>query len=62
VNEYTLIGNLTRDPQLHLGHTSGRPVATVDIAINHRRLDRSSGQYVDLAPVFHRVVCYGPTG
>jgi single-strand DNA-binding protein len=60
VNEHTLIGNLTRDPQLHVGHTSGRPVATFDIAINHHRLDRSTGQYVDSAPVFHRVVCYGP--
>jgi single-strand DNA-binding protein len=60
MNEHTLIGNLTRDPQLHASRTTQRPVATFDLAVNRRRLDRSSREYVDQALVFHRVVCYGP--
>jgi hypothetical protein len=28
--------------------------------VNHLRLDRRTGGFVDQAPVFHRVVSYGP--
>jgi single-stranded DNA-binding protein len=60
MNEHTFIGNLTRDPQLHSSSSTGRAVGTFDIAVNHRRLDRRTGEFVDQAPVFHRLVSYGP--
>jgi single-strand DNA-binding protein len=60
MNEHTIVGNLTRDPQLHHSQATGRAVTTFDLAVNQRRLDRTSGEYVEQPPVFHRVVCYGP--
>ena len=60
MNEHTLIGNLTRDPQIHVAKTSGRFVARFDLAINHRRYDRNTDQWVDSEPVFKAIVAYGP--
>jgi len=60
MNETTIVGNLTADPIYHRSERSQRGVLRFDVAVNRRRFDRDAGQYVDLAPVFHRVVVFGP--
>jgi single-strand DNA-binding protein len=58
MNEMTIVGNLTADPVFRAS-ASGRGVLRFDLAVNRRRFDREAGQYVDLPPVFHRVVAFG---
>ena len=60
MNDLTLVGNLTADPVYRVAEKSGRGVIHFDIAVNRRRYDKDSGQYVDLPTVYHRVVAYGP--
>lgn len=60
MNENTYVGNLTRDPQVHVSKSSGRFVTRLDIAVNHRKLNRDTGEWVDQEPVFWPVVAYGP--
>ncbi|MBW0099309.1 single-stranded DNA-binding protein, partial [Pseudonocardia sp. KRD-184] len=57
MNKITVHGNLTGKPELRHSR-SGVPVATFTIAANRRRLNRQSVNWVDLPPVFHRVVCF----
>ena len=46
INSVTLVGNLTRDPELR--HTpSGTPVCSLRLAVNTRRKDAASGQWVE---------------
>lgn len=58
MNEQTITGNLTRDPEVHTAR-NGRTVTTFDVAVNRRRRDRETGEWIDQTPVFHRVVCFG---
>jgi single-strand DNA-binding protein len=60
MNEVALVGNLTADPMYRTAETTGRGVIHFDIAVNRRRYDKDSGQYLDLPTVYHRVVAYGP--
>ncbi len=60
MNDVTLVGNLTADPIYRKAEKSGRGVVHFDIAVNRRRFNRNSGEYVDLPTVYHRVVAYGP--
>jgi len=60
MNDVTFVGNLTADPVYRVAEKSGRGVIHFDIAVNRRRYDKDSGQYVDLPTVYHRVVAYGP--
>ncbi len=57
MNKITVHGNLTGKPELRHSR-SGVPVATFTIAANRRRLNRQTGNWVDLPAVFHRVVCF----
>ncbi|MHA6780700.1 single-stranded DNA-binding protein [Pseudonocardia saturnea] len=57
MNKITVHGNLTGKPELRRSR-SGVPVATFTIAANRRRLNRQTGNWVDLPAVFHRVVCF----
>lgn len=57
MNKVTVHGNLTGKPELRHSR-SGVPVATFTIAANRRRLNRQTGNWVDLPAVFHRVVCF----
>ncbi|QJY47923.1 single-stranded DNA-binding protein [Pseudonocardia broussonetiae] len=57
MNKITVHGNLTGKPELRHSR-SGVPVTTFTIAANRRRLNRQTGNWVDLPAVFHRVVCF----
>lgn len=58
MNEITIHGNLTDEPTLRYSGDA-KAVVKFSVAVNRRRLDRQSGQWVDQAPVFHRVVAFG---
>jgi single-strand DNA-binding protein len=57
INRVVLVGNLTRDPELR--HTGGgTPVCSLRIAVNTRRKDGESGQWVD-KPNYFSVSVFG---
>jgi single-strand DNA-binding protein len=58
MNELTIHGNLTDEPTLRYSGDA-KAVVNLSVAVNRRRLDRQTGQWVDQAPVFHRVVAFG---
>jgi single-strand DNA-binding protein len=57
MNEITIHGNLTSDPELRFS-PGGVPVLTLSVAVNRSRYDRRNGGYTNLPPVFHRVVAF----
>lgn len=60
VNVVVITGNLTRDPELrHLG--SGTAVCKLRVAVNTRRKDGQSGEWVDKANYFD-VTVWGAQG
>ncbi len=60
VNVVVVTGNLTRDPELrHLG--SGTAVCKLRIAVNSRRKDGQSGEWVD-KPNYFDVTVWGAQG
>lgn len=60
VNVVVITGNLTRDPELrHLG--SGTAVCKLRVAVNSRRKDGQSGQWVD-KPNYFDVTVWGAQG
>ncbi len=60
VNVVVVTGNLTRDPELrHLG--SGTAVCKLRVAVNSRRKDGQSGQWVD-KPNYFDVTVWGAQG
>ncbi len=58
----TITGNLTRDPQLRIGTRSGEPFAALAVAVNNRRRDKESGQWVTTSTTFFDVLCWGAVG
>ncbi|WP_060573418.1 MULTISPECIES: single-stranded DNA-binding protein [unclassified Pseudonocardia] len=56
-NQITVVGNLTRKPQLRYTH-SGRPVLDLTVAENYRRRDDSSGEWRDVAKTYYTVTCW----
>jgi single-strand DNA-binding protein len=58
----TITGNLTRDPQLRIGSRSGDPFAALAVAVNNRRFDKESGQWVTTGTTFFDVLCWGAAG
>jgi single-strand DNA-binding protein len=58
MNEITISGNITDEPELRHCRTSGRPVLSFRVAVNDRRYDQSKGRWVDAKPVFHNVVAF----
>jgi single-strand DNA-binding protein len=60
MNDVTIVGNLTADPVYRVAERNARGVVRFDVAVNRRRFDRDSNQYIDLPPVYHRVVAFGP--
>jgi len=56
INRVTIVGNLTRDPELR-GLPSGGSVCSLRVAVNGRRRDQS-GQWVD-EPNFFNVTIFG---
>ncbi len=60
VNVVVITGNLTKDPELR--HTGGgTPVCELRVAVNSRRKDGQSGQWVD-KPNYFDVVVWGAQG
>jgi single-strand DNA-binding protein len=60
VNVVVITGNLTRDPELR--HTGGgTPICELRVAVNSRRKDGQSGQWVD-KPNYFDVVVWGAQG
>jgi single-strand DNA-binding protein len=57
VNVVVITGNLTRDPELR-STGGGTSVCEMRVAVNSRRKDGQSGQWVDKANYFN-VVCFG---
>jgi single-strand DNA-binding protein len=57
INSVTLVGNLTRDPELR-GLPTGGSVCSLRIAVNERRKNPSTGEYED-APNFFNVTVFG---
>jgi single-strand DNA-binding protein len=60
INRVVLVGNLTRDPELR--HTpSGMAVCSLRLAVNTRRKDGASGQWVE-KPNYFDVTVWGQQG
>src|SRR5215207_5756409 len=60
INRVILTGNLTRDPELR-SLPSGTSVCSLRVAVNTRRKDQSSGEWVDKANYFD-VTVWGAQG
>lgn len=58
----TITGNLTRDPQLRIGSKTGDPFAALAVAVNNRRLDKQTGQWVTTGTTYFDVLCWNATG
>jgi single-strand DNA-binding protein len=60
INVVVITGNLTQDPELR--HTGGgTPVCELRVAVNSRRKDGSTGQWVD-KPNYFNVTVWGAQG
>jgi single-strand DNA-binding protein len=62
MNQITMHGNVTADPEVHTNQRSGRSATTFDLAVNSGYMDRATGQWRDRPAVFHRVVCFNDLG
>jgi single-strand DNA-binding protein len=59
-NNITLIGNITRDPELRFT-SSGQAMATFGLAVNRRWQNRQSGDWEE-ATSFFDIVCWAQLG
>jgi single-strand DNA-binding protein len=57
VNNITVVGNLTRDPELRFT-PSGTPVASLDIAVNRRKQNKATGEWTNEPPIFYRITAW----
>ncbi|WP_026912319.1 single-stranded DNA-binding protein [Patulibacter minatonensis] len=57
INSVTIVGNLTRDPELR-GLPSGGSVCSMRVAVNERRKNQQTGAYDDV-PNFFNVTVFG---
>ena len=60
INRVTITGNLTRDPELR-SLPSGTSVCSLRVAVNSRRKDGSTGEWVD-KPNYFDVTVWGAQG
>jgi single-strand DNA-binding protein len=60
INRVVLVGNLTRDPELRALPT-GTSVCELGLAVNHRRKNQQTGEWVE-EPNFFRVNVFGAQG
>ena len=61
INRVVITGNLTRDPELRSIPNAGTSVCSLRVAVNGRRKDPESGQWVDKANYFD-VSVFGAQG
>jgi len=59
-NTITIVGNLTRDPELRFTQ-DGTPVVSCDVAINDRRFNKSTGEYEDAGTTYWRCTAFRQT-
>lgn len=59
-NSVTVVGNLTRDPELRFT-SSGQPMATIGIAVNRSWVDRVSNERREVTSFFN-IVAWGTLG
>jgi single-strand DNA-binding protein len=57
VNYITVVGNLTRDPELRFT-PNGTPVASFGIAVNKRTQNKASGEWINEADFFNVVAWF----
>lgn len=57
LNRVTILGNLTRDPELRYLSTTGTPVATFDVATNRAWTDEGGAKQESVE--YHHVTVYG---
>ena len=57
MNELTIVGNVTRDPELRFGEGSGTPWCTFSVAVNHRKKD--GDQWVDAGTDYFNCKAFG---
>ena len=55
--QITVVGNLTRDPELRFA-ASGMQIVTLGLAVNHRRQNKQSGEWEEETS-FMDVTCFG---
>jgi single-strand DNA-binding protein len=60
INRVIITGNLTRDPDLR-ALPSGTPVCELGVAVNHRRKNSQTGEWVE-EPNYFNVVVFGAQG
>ena len=60
INRVTITGNLTRDPELR-ALPSGMSVCELGVAVNHRRKDNATDQWIE-EPNYFNVVVFGAQG
>lgn len=60
INRVTITGNLTRDPDLR-SLPSGMSVCELGVAVNHRRKDNATDQWIE-EPNYFNVVVFGSQG
>ena len=61
INRVVITGNLTRDPELRSIPNAGTSVCSLRVAVNGRRKDPDSGQWVD-KPNYFDVSVFGAQG
>lgn len=57
VNRITIVGNLTRKPELRYT-PNGVAVAELTVAENYRRIDAATKEWRDVSKTFYRVTCW----
>lgn len=60
--QVTVVGNVTRAPEVKHRKVDGRPFTVVPIAVNNRRFDAESRQWVDDGVTFYDIICRGSLG
>jgi single-strand DNA-binding protein len=60
INRVVLVGNLTRDPELRTTQ-GGMSICSLGIAVNHRRKNQSTGEWVE-EPNYFDIKVFGSQG
>ena len=61
INRVVITGNLTRDPELRSAPNSGMSICGLRVAVNGRKKDQETGQWVD-KPNYFDVTVFGAQG
>lgn len=59
IDNVTIRGNLTRDPEFYPGSDGKKDFARFDVAVNSRIFNEQTQQFENGDPTFHQVVAFG---